>query len=180
MPVLKVPYKSQRDNKYNPSGSCNVTSIAMCLEYFGARSTDPQTQLEDELYGLCQSAGLSRHDPNDLAYMVNRYYQKYATDTFVSDGSVDDIKKAIDNDSPVVIHGYFTRSGHIIVIKGYDDKGFIVNDPWGEYYAEGYDTSVSGEGLHYSYGLIARTCSPESEQNPTNFWIHTISKTIPK
>ncbi|HEY9838056.1 MAG TPA: peptidoglycan-binding domain-containing protein, partial [Vampirovibrionales bacterium] len=27
---LNVPFKSQMDNYYNPSGACNVTSIAMC------------------------------------------------------------------------------------------------------------------------------------------------------
>lgn len=32
---LKVPYFSQLDNKYVPGGTCNVTSVAMCLAYRG-------------------------------------------------------------------------------------------------------------------------------------------------
>ena len=75
---------------------------------------------------------------------------------------------------PVIIHGYFTASGHIIVIRGYDASGFIVNDPYGEFFQSGYDNRRSGAGLHYSYGLIARTCYPESQQDPQNLWIHSL------
>jgi hypothetical protein len=49
-----------------------------------------------------------------------------------------------------------------------------VNDPYGEYFQSGYDNRRSGAGLHYSYGLIARTCSPESQQDPQNLWIHSL------
>jgi uncharacterized protein YvpB len=93
-----------------------------------------------------------------------------------ADGSFKDIQTSIDAGNPVIIHGYFTKAGHIIVICGYDDKGFIVNDPYGEYFSSGYDNRLSGEKLHYSYGLIARTCSPESASNPRNIWYHTVFK----
>lgn len=176
MPVLNVPYKSQRDNKYNPSGSCNVTSIAMCLAYLGIKGDGSENQLEDQLYRYCEEKGLSRHDPNDLAYMVNTKYKGLIKDTFTSQGTIDTIKKAIDAGNPCVLHGYFTRFGHIIVIKGYNATGFIVNDPWGEYYADGYDTSASGEGLCYSYNLISKVCSPESVSNPKDMWVHVLSK----
>lgn len=174
--VLQVSYKSQRDNKYNPSGSCNVTSIAMCVCFHGIKGDGSEKQLEDQLYRYCQETGLSRHDPNDLAYMVNERFQGIVKDAFTNHGTFDDIRKAIDEGNPCVVHGYFTQFGHIIVIKGYDDTGFIVNDPWGEYHSDGYDTSVSGEGLHYSYKLMARVCSPESEKNPCNIWLHVIKK----
>lgn len=36
-PLLQVPYRSQRDNVENPTGSCNVTSIALCLLFLGKR-----------------------------------------------------------------------------------------------------------------------------------------------
>lgn len=176
MPVLNVPYKSQRDNKYNPSGSCNVTSIAMCLAYLGIKGDGSENQLEDQLYRYCQEQGLSRHDPNDLAYMVNNRYEGIVKDRFSASGTFKTIQNAIDAGHPCVVHGYFTRFGHIIVIKGYDDKGFIVNDPWGEYYPDGYDCTVSGEGLHYSYGLIGRVCSPESITNPKDMWVHVLAK----
>jgi len=74
----------------------------------------------------------------------------------------------------VIVHGYFTSFGYIVVIRGYDDTGFLVNDPYGEWFSTGYDNSRSGERLHYSHDLIARTCSQESRGNPAHIWLHTV------
>lgn len=181
---LQVPYKSQQDNVYNPSGSCNVTSMAMCLSYLGLKLEDvegTEDQLEDRLYNYCYNHGLSRHDPYDLQKLVNAVGKpKNIIDDFTACGTLDDITIALDRGYPCVIHGYFTRFGHIIVIKGYDVvkksgyRVFYVNDPWGEYYEDGYDTSVSGENLEYSFNLISAVCSPESASNPQHFWLHRL------
>lgn len=169
--VLDVPYLSQLDNRLNPYGSCNVTCVAMCL-YFLGYPRRPGTQLEDELYQKLEDLGKSRHDPYDLQFLINSHpgYK----DVFRIDGGFRDIQTSIDAGHPVIVHGYFTSFGHIIVIRGYDEKGFLVNDPYGEWFSTGYDHSRSGQGLHYSYGLIARTCSPESQANPRNIWYHTL------
>lgn len=172
--ILKgLRYHSQRDNEYNPSGSCNVTSLAMCMDYHGIKPTDHE-QLEDEFYVKLTDLGWSRHDPYDLCAGVNLY--EGVRDVFTDKGSFDSIFRAINEGNPCVLHGYFTKFGHIIVVKGYDDTGLIVNDPWGEWHSWGYDLTVSGENLHYSYDLIARTCSTESPDNPQDIWVHTISK----
>jgi uncharacterized protein YvpB len=174
MPIsLKVKYNSQLDNEYNPSGACNVTSIGMCLKYKGIEAT-LESQLEDELYVRLQDNGWSRHDPYDLQKIANLY--PGIVDTFTEYGTFDDIYKAIDAGNPCVVHGYFTRFGHIIVIKGYTDNSFIVNDPYGEWHDWGYDTRASGESLEYSKGMIARLCSPESMGNPQDIFLHVISK----
>ncbi|MEB3165992.1 MAG: C39 family peptidase [Cyanobacteriota bacterium] len=168
---LPVPYLSQLDNRFNPHGSCNVTSVAMCLYYLGMPPRQG-LQLEDELYQKLDALGRSRHDPYDLQYLIGTY--PGFKDIFRPDGSFRDIQRSIDAGNPVIVHGYFTSFGHIIVIRGYDDTGFWVNDPNGEWFSSGYDQTRSGERLHYSYSLIARTCSPESEANPRNIWYHTV------
>ena len=173
--IDNFPYLPQYDNAINPSGACNVTSVAMCLKYGGIRGDGSMPQLEDQLYKMCQRYGYSRHDPYGLAALVNDKFGKHGfVDEFTPNGTLDAIKEAIDQGIPCVIHGYFTRFGHIVVIKGYDSAGFIVNDPWGEYFPSGYDLTVSGEDLHYSYGLISRICSPESPSDPRHIWLHKI------
>ena len=57
------------------------------------------------------------------------------------------------------------------MLIGFDDEGFIVHDPYGEWFPSGYPTDFSGESLHYSYELIERTCSPDGQ-----FSVHYISK----
>lgn len=174
MKVIKdFPYFSQRDNHLNPSGACNVTSLAMCLYWLGIRGDKTYPQLEDQLYDRCEKRGWSRHDPMGLKPLVESYGLK---DNFTCSGTLKDIRDAIDNDIPCVLHGYFTRFGHLIVVKGYTDNAFVVCDPWGEYFESGYDTSVSGDSLKYSVALISRVCSPESVSNPKDIWLHRISK----
>lgn len=167
---LAVPYRSQLDNEHNPGGACNVTSLAMAIEFLDPDAGDLRfKQLEDHLYRLMQNNNLSRHSPQDLAKVIDEFY--YLKDDFTIWGTIDRCKNHLAAGNPCVIHGYFTSFGHIIVLTGYDDKGFIVHDPYGEYFDNGYRTDLSGEFLHYSYDLIQRTCIPDGQ-----FWVHYISR----
>jgi GH24 family phage-related lysozyme (muramidase)/uncharacterized protein YvpB len=169
---LPVGYKSQTDNENNPTGSCNVTSSAMCLEYWGFKSTSGR-QLEDILYEWMGNNGLSRHDPNHLKQTIEHFGAK---DDFTTRSTIPEIKQALDNGIPVIVHGYFTTFGHIIVLIGYNEKGFIVLDPYGEWTPNGYDRNDSskankGERIVYSYGLIERTCLPDG-----GCWAHFVTR----
>ncbi len=163
---LDVPYKSQLDNWYNPTGSCNVTSIAMCLEYLGV--TPQYGQLEDELYEYALNRGYSRHSPYDLARIVRDYGRR---DIFKENTRVEEVQDWLVAGNPAVMHGYFTYCGHIVVAVGFDDAGFFVHDPYGEWFSTGYRTDLSGAYLHYSYRLIRRLCMPDGD-----FWVHFISR----
>ena len=162
---LDVPYLSQLDNIDNPHGSCNVTSVAMCMAYFGhpIRSTWGE-QLEDELYQFCLANSLSRHEPHDLEALAKLYgYQN----RFDPEAYWDEVKAWLENGRPCIIHGWFTRFGHIMVIKGYNNDGWIVNDPYGKWNEWGYDTSVSGKDLVYPYDMMLNLCGPNGD-----LWIH--------
>jgi hypothetical protein len=170
---LPVPFFSQLDNLYNPFGTCNLTSVAMCLSYFGIVG-DGDGQLEDQLYRYCLNEGLDRHSPIDLA-AVCRW--KGIPDDFRHDAKWGDAKTWIDSGKPLIAHGYFTRSGHIIVIRGYDDEAYsgrgawIVNDPYGEWFPNGYDTSVPGAALSYSYSMMEDVCGSDGD-----LWLHFVGK----
>ena len=171
---LPVPYKSQRDNMENPSGSCNVTCMAMCMEFLGVKRKETSGQFEDELYRYAERNGLSRHSPHDLARIVEDYGLR---DNFRADATIDQVKEWLSDGKPIVIHGYFTSFGHIVAIVGFDDKSFIVHDPWGEWNSWGYNrnepgvNNEKGKYVNYSYDMIKRLCIPDG-----SFWVHFISK----
>jgi hypothetical protein len=167
---LNIPYKNQLDNAVNPTGACNVTSFAMVMAYFRIKQRTSAAQYEDELYRYMDGNGLSRHEPDDLARMARAYGIE---NNLTLRGSLADIRKAIAEGRPCIIHGYFTSFGHIVVVRGYNQSGFYVNDPYGEWTASGYLTDRSGQNLFYSNSLIQSKCSPEGSNY---IWLHRLSK----
>lgn len=170
---LPVPYFSQLDNRRVPYGTCNVTSVAMVCAYFGVVGNG-QGQLEDQMFDWMSYHGLDRHSPIDLVEVIA---WKGLKDDFRADASWEAVKAWLKAGNPCIAHGYFTRSGHILVIRGYDDSAYdgrgawIVNDPYGEWHRNGYDTSVSGENLLYSYEMMANICGDTGD-----LWVHFVKK----
>jgi uncharacterized protein YvpB len=169
---LSVPYYDQLDNSENPYGTCNVTSVAMTLAYLGARRKHPDIRFADELSHYCDDHGLDRHEATDLVKVVQAYGCK---DNFRKTASFQSVKEWLIQGNPAIVHGYFTPTGHIICFIGYNMKGFVVNDPYGEImYSPSesyYNIYSSGAGLTYSYNMIYNTCCTDGE-----FWVHFISK----
>ncbi|PPT06591.1 Phage endolysin [Geitlerinema sp. FC II] len=164
---LDVPFLSQLDNTNNPYGSCNVTCVSMCMAYFGHPTKNSSgQQLEDELYQFMLDRGLSRHSPHDLARLLQLYGYR---DDFQEAAKWDDVKAWLRQGKPCITHGWFTSSGHIVTIIGYDDRGWIVNDPYGQWSRNGYDTYVSGAGVVYSYADLRDVCGPDGD-----LWIHYV------
>jgi hypothetical protein len=163
--LKNFPYLSQLDNKRNPYGSCNVTSVAMCLAYLGIVGTG-DGQLEDQLYQMAIDHGLDRHSPFDLQTLIKLKGRK---DDFRHNAKWSDAKAWLLSGKPLIAHGYFTRSGHIVAICGFNRSGWIVNDPYGEYFPSGYDISASGKELTYSYALMQALCG-----NDGDLWLHFV------
>jgi predicted chitinase len=75
-----------------------------------------------------------------------------------------------------VTHGYFTSSGHIVCIVGYNSQGLIIHDPYGKWTEGGYDRNddsnpEKGKAVVYDYAMIQRTCMTDGQ-----FWVHFIAK----
>jgi len=162
---LPIPYFSQLDNKFQPIKTCNVTSVAMCLNYFDIYPKYRNQQLEDELFLVVKDKGWDKYVHEHL----RRLFIEYGVfDAFKMEASWDEVKLHLANKKPVIISGQFTRSGHIIVLRGYDEKGFWVNDPYGEFFHSGYRTDLTGENLHYSYKLVQSKSYSGSDKT----WAH--------
>ncbi|TVR06516.1 MAG: hypothetical protein EA395_14125 [Phormidium sp. GEM2.Bin31] len=164
---LNVPFLSQLDNVNNPHGSCNVTSVAMCMAYFGHPAINGSgVQLEDELYQFMLDRGLSRHSPTDLAHLLQLYgYQ----DDFQPDAKWEEVTSWLQQGKPCIVHGWFTASGHIVTIIGYCDQGWIIHDPYGKWSPSGYDTSTCGSALIYGYQDMKDICGTNGD-----LWIHYV------
>lgn len=187
--ISGVPYFSQLDNAYYPYIACNVTSLAMCLAFWGIEPSG-RRQLEDELHLKAIDNDWNRFTTTGLKKLAESF--PGIRDDLTEQGTLQDIRQAIDQNKLCIVHGFFTERGHILVIKGYNDRGFIVNDPNGEWYPWYYDTRVSGEGLVYSKKAITSCCdswsqgeaviryrnmSPEqAEREANSIWLHRIYK----
>ena len=172
---LEVPYLTQLDNLYEPLGTCNTTSVAMVMKYYGVKGDGSELQLEDQLTKRCWAKGLDRHSPTDL---VKLFEWKKLNDRFTASASWDEVRQWLTDGNPCIVHGYFTRSGHIVVIRGFDDAAyngrgaFIINDPNGEWNDWGYEHGQNkGKAVLYSYSMMQRLCSPDGQ-----LWIHFCSK----
>lgn len=197
MKVLNnVPYFSQLDNKFEPYRACNVTSVAMCLWYLGIRGDGSQLQLEDELHTRAIDKGWNRFTASGLKSLAESYAG--IKDDLTEKGTLKDIRDAIDQEKICIVHGFFTAAGHIMVVKGYTENGFIVNDPYGEWYPWYYDTNElggnnkKGESLEYSKRLMTACCdswsigeaeiryasitSEQAEKEANTIWLHRIYK----
>jgi len=140
---LAVPYFFQYNNVYQPGSTCNLTSIAMVAQYYGKYATP------DYLYEL---VGSPVYTANDFVWVAAKLGLR---GTINWNASRSQIKGHIDAGRPVIVQGWFTPPGHVMVITGYDSTGFFLNDPagaWNGYRYGSYNKSQGvGKGIHYNY-----------------------------
>jgi uncharacterized protein YvpB len=146
--AIETPYYYQYDNANEGWATCGVTSAAMLLGSFGMDLTP------DDLYRLYGKA--QGQSPERLAVI---YREQLGHGEWTRQGTRDLIRYHIDGGRPVVIHTYFTGSGHVVLIVGYDSEGFIFHDPagrWAGCARCGYpgSTSTNGRYVTYSYGSL--------------------------
>jgi predicted double-glycine peptidase len=109
------------------------------LGYWTQQTVDPDTLYRTYGKGQAQS-------PEGLA-------QLYAWEGLYSSSGRDatraELRQHLDAGRPVVVHGDWTGSGHIVVLVGYTETDWIVNDPAGDWYT----CYGCGEADHIHYPL---------------------------
>ena len=129
-----VPYYYQYDNDFEPTATCGLTSAAMLL---GARIAHRMRCIETMAQG---------QSPEALAEL---YRWEGLTADSGRTASRAELRAMLDAGSPVVVHGFWTSAGHIVTLVGYDNTGWLVHDPAGDWY-HGYGSSW-GESVHYPF-----------------------------
>ncbi len=143
-----VPYKSQRDNEHDPNSTCNVTALAMAMDYLGVSRNDPAAQLEDELFELIRSpsgiAYYQRTSPDlfQKGVPANQVYDNlvWAAEqyglraTFSGKRRWQEIAQQVHAGRPVLLSTTLTSSGHIVLLVGLTATGDLVcHDPYGDF-----------------------------------------------
>ncbi|MFO1250947.1 MAG: C39 family peptidase [Inhella sp.] len=150
---VTFPYYNQNANQQEGWRACNITSLAMVLDFY--KITDPARlgmRTPDYLYKTYGISGA----PATMANIFNAEAIKAGSalrDQWTSAGSIGQLRSLVGSGKPVVIHGWFTGSGHIVEVVGWDGANYIVNDPYGVWdgvpYSKNYDTTRSGKGVKY-------------------------------
>lgn len=141
-PNLAVPYFYQYANAYEPGSTCGLTSAAMLVNYWRPGLVNP-----DGLY-LQYGKGQGQ-SPENLAALYG-YKGLYSRST--RSGTRAQLRAHLDAGRPVVVHGMWTAPGHIAVLRGYDDTGWLVNDPAGDWQSCYGCSSTAGKRVHYAFG----------------------------
>ena len=141
---LPIPYFNQGDygnvrlgGSNVASSGCGFTSCAMIVSYLTRQKVTPKELAKWSQGYYVSGAGMSWGLPAAAA-------KHYGLGTVRQTSSASEVYKALKEGKAVMSSqrsGLFTRSGHLIVLRGLDDKGrVLVNDPNGKNaYGKGYN-----------------------------------------
>src|ERR1035437_2183696 len=153
--VPGVPYFYQYNNTINPGGTCQNTSTAMCIKFFGGTTEYPDNI--SSIYGTTQSQTVPGLQTVFNTEAAN--FNLTVRDVGHTTGTFAQIQTLLAAGIPVIVHGWFTGSGHVMVLTGYTGTDYIANDPAGKwdqiYQVGGYSGTNSTEGHTISYGKAA-------------------------
>lgn len=159
--VLNVPYFYQYNNRHEPDATCGLSSVSMVINHFFSGKVTPDT--------LYEKVGKARaQTPEGISGIINSYglYSK-----FTRSGRRATIKTHLDAKRPVIAHGNWTVSGHIIVLVGYIARGWVANDPAGNA-SECYDCAARGAKVVYPFGS-----KPDQQMSDDgDIWFTAVSK----
>ncbi len=160
--------------------TCNITSLCMILNYFGITDDTPDDMMykifdsdefaNDSKFSVWRTTPAPNandtpgpcalEDRANMKHIANVLYGLETENEVETFGSLklERAKKFIDNGLPVWFsYGALTlgggQSGHIAVLRGYNDDGFIVNDPYGNVAdPDGFLRTPTSQSMYsYSY-----------------------------
>lgn len=139
----KAPYASQRDNQATEGGKkieqaggnmCNLTSLAMCLQFLGISNPYPDLQYEDALEKVRQEKGLPhRTYASGWGGVAEAMGVTWGFAANPGAGKLD--KKFWEVSVRPLLRGgksvMMSITGHIIRVQAVGEHGLVVDDPYG-------------------------------------------------
>lgn len=164
-----IPYYNQYNNANYGWATCQNTSVAMVLSYYENQNIHPDTIFNDWGKDLAQSpSGLNA---------VYSYYAKKSSILTYTNASPEDLRVALQRGYTAIVHGYFTSSGHVVVVKKFDGQNYYVNDPagvWDQCFKCGYSGSYDGI-TSYNKSAFEKAVFTSNGTSYLPGWIHIIS-----
>jgi hypothetical protein len=143
---VMVPYLCQYDNAIEGPYTCQNTSHAMVLRAYGWKGTPDD---------ITRVFGRKKAQSPEGGADVFNYFAEQAGLKVRARGynaPVSQFTEALKKGRPLVVHGYFTGDGHVVVVNGFDGTHYDVNDPAGRWNLGvhgSYNSYVSGAHLKY-------------------------------
>ncbi|GEM_PF-1520545 len=174
--VPSVPYFYQYANALHPSASCQNTSIAMVLKWLGWSGT-PDTITARFGKDLAQS-------PEGLAQVFNTLASEAGLTARLTprrDGTIEGMRALLAQGKPVIVHGYMTGYGHVVVARGFTGSQYLVNDPAGRWtqtwkggFPYGWSASI-GRGIRYSAAAFEQAVGTSNGYTSLPLWYHQLT-----
>lgn len=155
--VHPAVYESQRDNIFDGSVTCAVTTLSMLIQSKGMKpgETRQGQELEDEILQDLKARYPEKHKAlrEDFNFLAKYAEEKYAMKLKYKGMNKNDwIAKILNSDAPFMTStsNGLTSFGHIVLSRGIraDESGvwLCFNDPFGEH---PYGAKRNGEGVWY-------------------------------
>jgi hypothetical protein len=174
---LALPYFYQYENRLHPGASCQNTSIAMVLGAFGWRGVPDD---------ITARHGKDRaQSPAGLAAVFNEEAARIGIAARLSprtSGTIAQLRALLAAGTPVIIHGYFTGFGHVLVARGFDGDSYVVHDPagtWNQRFGGGYPNGwepVAGRSIRYPRAAFERAVASFDGRSIADgtLWFHEV------
>lgn len=170
-----VPYFYQYNNLLHPGSSCQNTSIAMVLSHLGWVGTPDDITAE---WGKDYAQA-----PDNLSYLFNTLANEHWLGGVLwttTDGSIEDFRSSATQDNIMIVHGYFTGYGHVLVVTGFDGDNYRVNDPAGQWnlsFMGGYgQEDTSGHDILYPKEEFEAAISTSDGVQFLPIWYHVLRR----
>ena len=131
--------------------TCQNSSVTMVLNHYEARIHPDEITRE--------FTRLRAQDPHGVKEVYNTLTSRFSVPPIetLDTETISDLTQVLDRGKLVIVYGLFSDGGHLLVVVGYDENGYYVNDfagTWSERWKGGYpnigrESDTSGKGNYY-------------------------------